>query len=115
MEAAVGEEGLGLLLAEGIVALGDEFVEVEKRDVLVFGDIAGPVGVGVFGADDLAILPLVAGDEGAEDGGGVSGADIGDEVAEVPAVSVDGLWRAAVGACTFLSFFAGAFKGAGGA
>ncbi len=75
--------------AEGVVAVGEDAVEIEERDALLDGDGLRPAGVGVGALADVAGLPVAMGDGRAEDGGGAVGDGVHDELAEVPAVGVD--------------------------
>ena len=76
--------------AEGVVAAGDDLVEVDERDMLFFGDGLGPAAVSVGVAANTAVNPDFARDERAEDGRGALGADVGNIFAQIPAEGVDG-------------------------
>ena len=86
--------------AEGVVAAGDDLVEVDEADVLLLGDLLGPAAIGIGLADDVAVQPDFAGDERADDGRGALGLDVGDVFAEIPAVGVDGFDLAGAGVGT---------------
>ena len=86
----IAEEGIDGSGAEGVVAAGNDLVEIHEADVLCGGDLLGPAAIGGAVADDVAIEPELAGDERAEDGSGALGAGVGDVFAQVPAEGVDG-------------------------
>jgi len=96
--------------AEGVVAAGDDFVEVDEADVLGGGDLLSPELVGVGLAADVVVDPDFTGDERAEDGGGAFGADVGDVLAQVPAVSVYGFDLAGAGVSDVEGLFANAWE-----
>ena len=67
--------------AEGVVAAGDDLVEVDEADVLLVGDLLRPASIGGGRADDVVAVPDLAGDERAKDGGGALGLYVGDLLA----------------------------------
>src|ERR1035437_5771086 len=64
----IAEEGIDGGLAEGVVAAGDDLVEVDKADVFGCGDLLGPAAIGGGVADNVAVQPKLARDKRAEDG-----------------------------------------------
>ena len=86
----VAEEGFDGSFAELVVFAGDDLVEVDEGDMLLLGGSLGPSAEGAGLANGLAVLPDLAGDEGAEDRGGSLGFDVGGVLAHVPAEGVDG-------------------------
>jgi len=108
----IAEEGFDGGLAEGVVAAGDDLVEVDEAGVLGGGYLLGPAAVGAGVADDVAVEPELARDERAEDGGCALGAGVGDVLAHVPAEGVDGFVGAGAGIFDVESFFADAGKAA---
>jgi len=84
----VAEERIDGSFAEGVVATGDDLVEIDERDVLLFSDGLGPAAVGFRVAANVAVDPDFARHERAKDGRGAFGADIGDVLAQVPAEGV---------------------------
>ena len=112
MGVGIAEEGVDGGGAEGVVAAGDDFVEVDEADVLLLGDLLGPAAVSVGAAVDFIADPDLARDERAEDGGGSFGADVGDVLAEIPAVGVDGFDLVGDGVFYVVGFFADAGEAA---
>jgi hypothetical protein len=110
----VAEERFDCGLAEGVVAAGDDFVEVDEADVLGCSDLLGPAAVGVGLAADFAVDPDFAGDERAEDGRGAFGLGVGDVFAHVPAEGVDGVGGIGEGIGDVERLFADAGEAAAG-
>ena len=78
-----------LFLAERVVAVGGDGVEVDEESARRFRGAGGPLGVAVEAALDLAVGPCVAGDRRTNDYDGAFGLGFFDVLAQVPAVSVD--------------------------
>ncbi len=104
------EEFVGFGLAELFVLVGDEGVEGDEEGAALFGGLLGPEFVGVGLAVHFAVGPGFVGDHGAEDGCGAFGFGLGDVLAHVPAVGVDGFFFAGRGG-TLDGFIAVAFDG----
>jgi hypothetical protein len=108
----IAEEGFDGGLAEGVVAAGDDLVEVDKADVFSFGDGLSPAAVGGGTAVDFAIRPDLAGDERAEDRSSALGLCIRDVLAHVPAEGVDGIGGSGSGVGDVEGLFANARQAA---
>jgi len=105
-------------LAEGVEAAGEDGVEIDEWDALLDGDGASPAGNGLWGLAEVAVLPLIVGNGGAEDGGGAVGEGVDGDLTEVPAEGVDelGLVGGGVGEIAEVVVDTGetAFHGGGG-
>ena len=113
MGVRVGEHRLDGRGSHLVVLAGDVLVQVHEQRVRGVGGLAGPVNVRL--AADAVALPDFARDEGEDDGGGAVLAGLVDDLAQIPAVGVDGFVLMGDGVVDVTRVFAVAGKGAAGA
>src|SRR6266702_1735197 len=91
MGVGIAEERVDGGGAEGVVAAGDDLVEVDEAYVFGVGYLMGPAAVGGGVWDDVSVEPEFTGNERTKDGSGAFGAGVRDVFAHVPAEGVDRL------------------------
>ena len=100
MDAPVREQVRHGAFTHRIIALGNQLMQIEQADSLSFRNLPRPIGVAIEWAGDLAVLPDVARDERTDDRRRAFGTSLGNVLAQVPPIGVDGFPRAAVSALT---------------
>ena len=112
MGVGIAEERVDGGGAEGVVAAGDDLVEVDETYVFGSGYLLGPAAVGGGVSDDVTVEPEFTGNERTEDGSGAFGAGVGDVFTQVPAEGVDGLVGVSAGILHVQGFLADAGEAA---
>jgi hypothetical protein len=86
----VGKTLGGLFLAQGVVVVRSQAVEVDEERAAGPGGLGGPLGIAVKTAFDFSIHPGIARDGRTEDDGGAFGLRVFHVLPHIPAVGVDG-------------------------
>ena len=116
VELGAFERGVGVIgraeerfyfgLAHFVQFIRGDFIEIDERRAALLSGFGGPFAVIGGGAQDLAVFPHVARDLGEDDRRGALGLGVGDDLAQIPAVSVNDFLLAGGFPYNFLGFLA---------